>query len=268
VIPLLPDYERARHRIETSLGGVVNGRFIFCGYDVTHEIAGVMTQTEAICLWLLGRKPAPMETRLLDTLISLNVYPDIRIWSLRAGAFAQNAGAPVSSACAASHASHNGALFGVGASLAFRRFLARLADRTRGKDIGKAVDEMVARKTFFPGFGRPLIRGPDERVERLSALLKEWKYPLGPYTLLFYDVARRITAKTGLHPNFASIHVALLMDPPFALRDSKIVAVSQFIINIAAIAPICEIADRETGSPLLPLRIDDVDYKGAADRKL
>ena len=31
----------------------------------------------------------------------------------------------------------------------------------------------MGKKTFFPGFGRPLIQGPDERYVRLKKLLKE-----------------------------------------------------------------------------------------------
>jgi hypothetical protein len=268
VIPLQSDYGRARHRIDTGLGGIVEGRFIFCGYDVTHEIGGKMTQTEAFLLLFLQRKPEPFETRLMDALITLNIYPDIRIWCIRAGAFAAAAGSPVSSAYGAAHAALNAKLFGVKATLAFRHFLMDLASRTEREELETVVDGMVARKTFFPGFGRPLIKGPDERVERLKKLLEEWRYPTGAYTRLFLGFADLVTEKTELHPNYASIFAALLMDPPFRLNDSGIAAASHFIVNICSIAPICEIADREAGALLLPLRVDDVDYRGIPDRKV
>jgi hypothetical protein len=267
MIPLLRDFERARNVIETDLGGIVDGRFIFCGLDVNREIGGRMTQTEVLLLWLLGRKPEPMETRLMDALITLNAYPDIRIWSVRAGAFAASAGSPIPSACAASHTSHNAALFGVGASIAFRRLISRLADISEKPDFESVVKRMLEEKTVFQGFGRPLVKGPDERVKRLTDLLAEWNYPLGRYMLLYLRLAEIIEKNKGLYPNFASIHVALLIDPPFRLSDAKLTAVSQFIINIAAITPICEIAEREIGMPLLPLRIQDIDYRGIGARR-
>jgi hypothetical protein len=267
MIPLLPDFEKARNVIETNLGGIVDGRFIFCGLDVNSEIGGRMTQTEVLLLWLLGRRPEPREIRMIDTLITLNAYPDIRIWSIRSGAFAAAAGSPISAACAASHTSHNAALFGVGASLAFRHLITWLARSTTGENLESIVERMLDEKALFPGFGRPLVKGHDERVKRLEALLKEWNYPLGRFTKLYFRLAEILWEKKGIHPNFASIHVALLMDPPFQLNDSKITAVSQFIINIAAITPICEIADRESGMPLLPLRIDDIEYRGIEKRE-
>ncbi len=268
MIPRLPDFEKARNVIETGLGGIVNGRFIFCGLDVNAEIGGRMTQTEVLLLWLLGRKPEPLETRLMDALITVNTYPDIRIWCIRAGAYAAAAGSPVSSAYAAAHALLNAKLFGVQASLSFRRFLTGICIRTEHEKLETIIDGMVARKAFFPGFGRPLIQGRDERIERITALLQEWQYPLGRHCRILLEMAGMITAKTGLHPNYASLFVALLLDPPFGLDDVGLAAAAHFIVNMAAMTPACEAAGMDAGKPLLPQSIDDIDYQGAAPRKL
>ncbi len=268
MIPLLKDLEGSRDVIETGLGGIVDGRFLFCGFDVNGEIGGRMTQTEVLLLWLLGRKPQPPETRIMDALITINAYPDIRIWCVRAGAFAAAAGTPISGAYAAANAAYNAGIFGVRAALSFRRFITDFAPRASQGDLESLIEGMIASKAFFPGFGRPLIQGPDERVERFKTFFAEWRHPPGPYTRLLFGIAEILTRRKGLHPNYASLIVAVLLDPPFALDDSKITAALHFIAHLAHIAPICEIAGRESGKPLLPARIDDIDYRGVAPRRI
>jgi len=268
MIPRLPDFEKARNVIETGLGGIVDGRFIFCGLDVNKEIGGRMTQTEVLLLWLLGRRPKPMETRLMDALITVNTYPDIRIWCIRPGAYTAAAGSPVSSAYAAAHALLNAKLFGVQACLAFRRFMTGIRIRAEHEKLEAIIDGMITRKAFFPGFGRPLIQGKDERIDLIRSLLQEWRFPLGRHCRLLLEMADIVTAKTGLHPNYASLFAALLIDPPFELDDRKLTAAAHFIVNIAAMAPACEAAGADAGKPLLPQSIDDIDYQGVAPRKL
>jgi hypothetical protein len=268
MIPLLSDYQKARNVIETNLGGIVDGRFIFCGLDVNKEIAGSMTQTEVLLLWLLGRKPEPMETRLMDALITINTYPDIRIWCIRAGAYAAAAGAPEYSAFGAAATALNARLFGAQAALAFRRFLTDIAHRLDNESLESIIDEMVSKKAFFPGFGRPLIQGKDERIERMKKLLHEWRYPIGRNCSLLFSMADLIFSKTSLHPNYAALFVAIFMDPPFMLDDEKILAAGLFITNLAIIGPVCESAGMSWKKPLLPQSIADVEYRGVREREL
>jgi hypothetical protein len=77
-----------------------------------------------------------------------------------------------------------------------------------------------------------------------------------------------ITAKTGLYPNYAALFVALFVDPPFLFDDRKITAAGLFITNMAIIAPTCEAASMDSGKPLLPMNIEDIDYQGVTGRRL
>ncbi|MEJ2663034.1 MAG: citrate/2-methylcitrate synthase [Spirochaetia bacterium] len=265
---LLQSYLAHYNTITTSLGGIVEGKIRFCGLDVTNELTGNFTQTETLLLWALGRRPTEMETRLMDALIVLNIYPDLRIWSIRVGAYASAAGAPLSSCFGASHTVANSQIFGVGAAVNCMNFLKRLFNDTKSKPVEEVVMDYLSRKVFFAGFGRPLIQGNDERYIRIFELLDEWRYPLGPYVEMLLKIVPIIKKEKGLYPNYGSIFVALLLDPPFGFDEAKIIVCTHFIMNLPSYLPACEIHEKNQDSPLLPLKVSDILYTGKGKREL
>jgi hypothetical protein len=262
----LSRYFKCYNTITTALGGIVNGKIEFCGYDVTNDLAENFTQTEAFLLWALGRKPAAMETRLIDTLICLNIYPDIRIWSIRVGAYAAACGSPLSSCAGAAHVAANSKLFAVAASLACKRFFEKLLRESRDTPLEHLIEEYINKRVFFPGFGRPLIQGPDERYLKLCGMLKEWDYPLGRYTRLLFKTAPLIQEYKKIYPNYAALFVTLVMDEPFCFDDGKIAIMAHYMISLPSYLPAYEIREKKQGSPLLPLKVSDIIYTGKAKR--
>ncbi|MBN1797772.1 MAG: hypothetical protein JW822_04290 [Spirochaetales bacterium] len=262
----LKQYHDCYNTITTSLGGIVDGKIDFCGEDVIDELAGNLTQTESILLWALGRRPTDLETKLMDTFICMNIYPDMRIWSIRTGAYAAASGAPLSSCFGAAHAAANSKIFAVGASLNCKRFFEKFAEDSTNRPAEEIVEEYLGKGLFFPGFGRPLIQGPDERYTKLSELLKEWHYPLGTYTKLLFKIAPLITKHKNIHPNYAALFVTLLLDPPFCCDDNKIVVMAHYMVSLPSYLPACEIKEKSEYVPLLPLKVSDIIYTGKAKR--
>ncbi len=263
----LTRYYHNYNTITTSLGGIVDGKIEFCGYDVINELAENFTQTEAFLLWALGRRPTAMETKLIDTLICLNIYPDIRIWSIRVGAYAAACGSPLSSSVGAAHVAANSKLFAVAASLACKRFLEKLKRDSLSTPLERLIEEYVNKRVFFPGFGRPLIQGPDERYLKLSELLKEWDYPPGEYTRLLFKAAPLIQKYKKIYPNYAALFVTLVMDKPFCFDEGKIAIMAHYMISLPSYLSANEIRGKEQGFSLLPLKISDILYTGKAKRE-
>ncbi len=264
----LQSYFDNYNTITTSLGGIVDGNIQFCGLDVTNELTGNFTQTQALLLWALGRRPTELETKLIDTLIVLNIYPDLRIWSIRVGAYASAAGAPLSSCFGASHVAANSKIFAVEASLACRRFLEKVFHDSQSQSIEELINSYIKRKVFFPGFGRPLIQGPDERYVKLISMLEKWEYRIGNYTKLLFEMAALIQEQKKLFPNYAAIFVALLMDAPFNFDENKIIVVSHYMVSLPSYLPACEINENNQDAPLLPLKVSDILYTGKEKRKI
>jgi hypothetical protein len=252
--------------IATSLGGIVEGKFEYCGYDVTNELTDNLTQTQAFLLWALGRKPGELETKLMDALICLNIYPDIRIWSVRVGAYAAACRSPLSSCFGATHVAINSQIFGVGAALKCKNVLTELYQLSRSKAKEEVIDEYLERGVVLHGFGRPLIQGPDERYKKVLDLLAEWEYPMGEYMKFLLEIVPYIRERKGIYPNYVSIIVALLLDPPFCFNDSRIALSIHYIVNLPSCLPACEIYERPPVSPLLPLKVSDVIYYGKGKR--
>ncbi|HEQ72462.1 MAG TPA: hypothetical protein ENN69_08230, partial [Spirochaetia bacterium] len=207
-------------------------------------------------------------TKLIDTLICINLYPDIRIWSIRSAAYAAACRAPLSSSFGAAHAAANGKIFGIGAALACRSFLTTLKTAVRGSTPEAVIDDFCTRKVFFSGFGRPLVEGEDERFLKLSALLEEWRYPLGETVRLLRTVIPLVKQRKNLNPNYASLLVSLMTDPPFSFDEERLTVLVHFLISLSSYTAACDVITNGASVPLLPLRTDDVRYTGKPQRTL
>ncbi|MBN1525763.1 MAG: hypothetical protein JW904_14895 [Spirochaetales bacterium] len=259
--------EQQYNRITTSLGGIVKNTFIYCGEDVTNTLGGTFSQTAAFLLWVLGRKPTEEETRLVDTIICLNIYPDPRIWSIRSGAYAAVQDAPLSACIAAGHIAANGKIFGIGAVLQCSSFFKDLLARLKKNSMETVVKAFLMQNKFFPGFGRPLIQGNDERYIRLQALLKEWNYRIGIHTKTLYKLAPILEDARGLYPNFASLLTTLMLDDPFQCSDNQLTILSHIMVNLPSAVVAVERHDNKN-IPFLPLKVIDIEYTGKPRRTL
>lgn len=261
-------YKNNYNKIRTSLGGVIDASIQFMGYDTTHEIAPRFSQTEALLLWLLGRKPSEIETRIIDMLVTINTYPDIRIWSIRAGAFAAAKGAPLATAFGVSQAASNGKIFGVQTAKKTVSFLNTVRKKLPDKSLSQIIEELKQNGYIFPGYGRPVIQGPDERVLKIHSLMKEYGHQQGVYGKLQKGIAQVIQKKYKLYPNFSAVFVPLLMDKPFYLQADKIESFCFYLNQLSSLASIEEISASTSAKPLLPLKISDVEYTGKNKRSL
>jgi len=262
----LKQYYDSYNTITTSLGGIVDGKIEYCGEDVIDGLAGKFSQTEAILLWALGRRPTELEIKLIDTLICLNIYPDLRIWSIRIGAYASASSSPLSSCFGASHAAANSELYAVRASLKCKRFFEKLLEESQLHPVEEIIKEYLKKGVFFPGFGRPLIQGPDERYMKLIELLEQWDYPWGRFTQLLFNIAPLITKYKNIYPNYAALFVALLLDPPFCFDNNRVVVIAHYMVSLPSYLPACEIKEKSEKAPLLTLKVSDIMYTGKPKR--
>jgi len=262
----LKQYHESYNTITTSLGGIIDGSIDFCGLDVINELAGNFTKTQAILLWALGRRPSELETKLMDTFICMNIYPDMRIWSIRTGAYASASGAPLSTCFGVTQIVANSQIFGVGAALNCMHFLQKLLKHLKNRPVEEIIEGYLKNGVFFAGFGRPLIQGPDERYIKLTGLLKEWDYPFGEYVKLLFKIIPLIKKGKGLYPNYGSIFVALLLDSPFCFDKVRIIVSTHYIMNFPSYLPACEIKEKSKYNPLLPLKVSDIMYTGKPKR--
>lgn len=264
VLQRMNNHSQHYQRIYSTRGGILKGTPTFMGLDTNKELAEEYIPVRALLLGLLGRDPSAQEIAIINKVICLNLYPDIRIWTMRTGALSISNGAPFSSAYAASLAAVNSKIYGVQPLLDCAEML-RAYDPEEG--LKPFVDRLRSERSIIPGYGRPLIPGPDERVIRLEELLRKEQWTPGKSYKLLKEIEFILQQDKGLYINYAGAVAALLADPPFNLDRKSMEVITMEMVHLPLLFSIVDIGQHHPkDAPLLPLKISDINYTGRSKR--
>ena len=144
------------------------------GHDLCKDLIGSLTLTEHFWLLVTGTRPTAAQVRILDAcLVAISEHGLVP--SVQAARMTLAAGPDAVQGAVAAGILGCGSVI-LGSAENAGKFLARLCERADG-DLPAAASALVqeyrAARQPFPGYGHPLHKGGDPRVDRLLAVAVE-----------------------------------------------------------------------------------------------
>jgi citrate synthase len=248
--------------MRTRLGKAEADRVLVRGIDLTAELLGATTFTEMVGLMLLGTRPTPQQTRMLDALLVVLVEHGLVKPVVTARFVYSNAPESLQAAVAAS-------LLGAGSKhLGSSEWCARVLQEALppasiedpGAVAQRIVDDHTARQERIPGIGHRTHSGGDPRAERLFAIARETD-SYGRYAALLELVSARASERSGrfLPVNVTGAIGAIASDMGFRWQITRSFALIGRVLG--ALAHIQEEMDEPIADELIRLVQRSVDYE-------
>jgi hypothetical protein len=262
-------WDENRGTIRTRAGGwKINGGVSVYGYQLFEELMGRRTWFEVMMLSATGRMPEPRVAAFGELIWLCLSYPDPRIWCNQVSALAATMRCGPTTAVSAASLCCDSLRYGAWAAQVASEFLAgALPAHAAGRTVASLIEGCTrdaAGTPQVPGFGRPVVRG-DDRVPVLHRIATETGLAAGPHLALALALDRELRATWNEEINAGGLGNAVLLDCGFSVDE--IVRLWAMGLQAGAMACFTDAAAREPES-FLPLRCDDVDYRGVASRTL
>jgi citrate synthase len=232
------------------------------GLDLTGELLGNTTYTEMVSIILLGRRPTPGETRMLDALIVVLVEHGLVKPAVQARFVYSNAPESLQAAVAASllgAGSHH-----LGSSEWAARMLQEAAARGADGDAVEAAAQQVVqdharRRARIPGIGHRTHAGGDPRAIRLFEIARETDC-YGSYCLLLERIAALASERGRFLPvNVTGAIAAIASDMGFRWQITRSFALIGRVLG--ALGHIQEEMDEPISDELIRLIQGSVAYE-------
>jgi citrate synthase len=145
------------------------------GHDLCKDLIGSLTLTEHFWLLVTGTRPSAAQARILDAcMVAISEHGLVP--SVQAARMTLAAGPDAVQGAVAAGILGCGSVI-LGSAENAGKFLARLCERAEGGGLPAAASALVqeyrAARQPFPGYGHPLHKGGDPRVDRLLAVAAE-----------------------------------------------------------------------------------------------
>lgn len=263
-------WDMRRGAFHTRKGGWVIGEAVYNhGYSMMEDLVGKCSYFQVLVLNVVGRLP---ERRLADWLEASFIclsWPDPRIWCNQIGSLAGTARATPVAAVGAGVLAADSRLYGPGVLEAAGEFIVgALRLRHDGHSVADIVTAALAasgsRKPVIVGYARPIATG-DERVEAMERVSRDLGYAAGPHLALAFDIDALLQREHGEGINLAGYVAAFLADRGYVARE--IYRLYSAWVMSGVHACYAEARDRPAEA-FLPLRCDDIDYRGTPPREL
>jgi len=262
-------WDAQRGVIHSSNGGWLAGKGVFChGYDMLGDLVGKASYFQVLMLNVLGYLP---ERRLADWLEALYIclsWPDARIWCNNIGALSGVARTSVVAANVAGTLAADSSMYGSRTLLAGVEFIRRACAK---QEAGTSIEAIVAKelkrhhgRVKIMGYARPLASG-DERIPALEEVSARLGFRVGRHLQLAYDIEAILQRDFDESMNVCGYVSAFLSDHGFDAEE--IYRMCAMVVTSGVTA--CYIDAR--GKPpdvFLPLRCDDIEYRGRTAREL
>ncbi len=194
------------------------------GHDLCKDLIGSLTLTEHFWLLVTGTRPTAAQARILDAcLVAISEHGLVP--SVQAARMTLAAGPDAVQGAVAAGILGCGSVI-LGSAENAGKFLARLCERAEGGGLAAAASALVqeyrAARQPFPGYGHPLHKGGDPRVDRLLAVAAEVGGS-GQHVKAARAGEAAIHAATGkrLVLNISGAIPAVLLDAGFPLAAMK-----------------------------------------------
>lgn len=266
-------WDNLRHRIESNKGGWVIGDDVYNhGYKMMQDLVGSASFFQVLTLNTLGELPDEKFAKWLEASFICLSWPDPRIWCNQIGALAGTIRASCPSAVAGGILAADSRMYGPGTLKSCMEFILKAAQQYRN---GTSVDEIIQlelalktkqlkSKPVISGYARPIASG-DERVTAMQKVGKALGYKVLEHESIAIQIHNQLNDKYDDGMNVAGYCAAVLAD--IGLSPISVERLYSTWVHSGVHACYAETADKP---PLtfLPLRCEDIHYKGPAKRTL
>ncbi len=260
-------WDEQRGKIRTGIGGWKIGEGVTIhGCSLLGELAGKVSWFEILILNITGKMPEQRLAKWTEAIYSCMSFPDPRIWCNQIGSLAGTMkSSPVSGITAGIHASDS-RMYGPGVLAASYDFLSRAMQQYQdGIDVKEIIERQCRRpgtQPIIPGYGRPLATG-DERVVVMNDVTEKLGFEWGAYMHLAREIEQHMLKKHNEGMNLATFIVAFLQDQQWSQKE--ICRVTWGLVTAGVAACYSEAYDKPAET-FLPLRCNDVEYRGVPSR--
>ncbi len=266
-----PEYDywdSRRGFIRTRKGGWEIGKAVHNhGYSMMEDLVGGASYFQVLVLNTTGRLPSRKLADWLEALFICLSWPDARIWCNQIGSLSGTLRtSPVAAVCAGILAADS-RMYGPGTLSAAADFITSALERHLAGESVKQIVETAPRHRDRPipnivGYARPLATG-DERIAAMERVSRELGFETGRHLALAYEVERCLLETYQEGMNLAGYCVAFLTDEGYSATE--IYRLLSTWVSSGVHACFAEAAD-SPAEGFFPLRCEDVEYRGEADR--
>lgn len=251
-------------KLKSRMGGFVPGSHVAVrGVDL-HTAFKDAEWVDLYVFAITGRRLAPAQLKMLQTLWTYTSYPDARLWNNRVAALAGSARSTGALGISAALAVSDASIYGRGVDLRAITFLqTTFAAIEAGGCIADCVKKELALHRNIAGYGRPLT-SRDERIEPALEAARKLGLNQGKYLLLAQDIDRHLAVcRWRMRMNYAAIASALVADMGFTPREYYLVAFPTFM---AGMLPGYIEASEDVEGALFPIPCEAISYRGPSMR--
>ncbi len=259
-------WQQRRNRIHSRKGGWRIGEAVYNhGYSMLDELVGEVSYFQLMMLNVTDELPAPVLARWLEAAFICLSWPDSRIWCNQIGALAGDSRTSPVAATTAGVLASDSRLYGPGV---LGNCMGFIQSALREVSLGARIETLVKRKLQqgkgVPGYARPIAKG-DERVIAMQRVGNDLGFEVGEHQRLALSISGYLTEHHQESINFGGYMAAFLADQGLDVRNVSRISACWVAAGVQACY--AEAADNPAGS-YLPLRCDDVVYRGQPDREL
>lgn len=261
-------WDTQRGVIRSRKGGWVIGQGVYYGrYSLLDDLVGQVSYFQTLLLAVLDELPERRIADWVEAVYQCMSYPDPRIWCNHigslSGAVRSSSVAGVSAGILASDSSTYGP--GVVMKEVYELYRNGLAQK-KNKELLPQILRNCARRRgkrfIVSGFGRPIATA-DERIATMERVSKKLGLEAGPHLTFAYGMERYLLETQGESLNLTGYVVAVMMD--FGWTRLQIQQTCSIIVTSGVAACYSEAYDNPPES-FLPLRCEDIEYRGHAPR--
>ena len=243
------------------------GQKVIChGHSLLDDLVGNISYFQLLVLNATGRLPDERLAKWLEASYMCLSWPDPRIWCNQIGSLAGSTQTSPVAAASAGILASDSHLYGPGVIPDVVSFIIQaLKDFKSGKSIQEIVAGYARRpgtKPKIPGYNRPILSS-DERVPAMERVTKELEFSRGEHLSLAYEIEKHLLDQYKEGMSIAIYFLAFLCDQNFSLQE--IYRILSIMVASGVTACYTEALENPPES-FLPLRCDDIEYKGPEKR--
>lgn len=256
-----------RNRILAPKGGWVIGKGVYNqGYSMLDDLVGSLTLMQLHIFNISGRMLDKEDSEIIEACFICINWPDFRVWCNQIGAFGGNNGVDVMSSVTSGLLATNSTMYGVGTIKPIYTFIRdtylKFLD---GENLENYITNYINKYKFVPGFYRPLVKG-DLRIDAVERVRKEKKKSQGKYLEFIFQLNNVIVEIDNIHMiNIGAYITAIMMDYEFTINETEEISSCATASGILACYNSVKVLPDNS---FLPLRCDDIQYKGKTIRSL
>lgn len=260
-------WDNNRGVVRSSIGGWVIGKGVMNrGYEMMDDFVGKLSYMQVVMFNVTGRIP---ERALADWFEAVQVclsWPDPRIWCNHIGALGGSARASALASTVAGILATDARSYGIKPIIEGMEFIQRAKlDQDSGLSVEEIVKNESARhggKPLMMGYARPIAKG-DERVPALERLREEKGFPMGEHLTLAFAINDHLDKVYSETININGYVAAFWSDHGYTPEEIYRI----YPVAVASGVAACYVDTRDKpAETFLPLRCDDIEYKGVDAR--